>query len=269
MLKSLFDLRGSSRFWLTVFLLISLLTLLAPLWPGAGEAAEKSTAFAFSKGGWFGMGHDYIGRPIGAQLLLGGRELIIVSMVCAIVSQAVGMAVGLWLAAHPRYVKAVQFPLDIVLVLPMSIVALIVYRGVGSSLYAAIPITTVLSVPFTSRYYLSNAEPLVRSAFFEQARVAGDSLALAVAREIVPVLLRTILTDLGQGFITAMYLSATVSFLGGSVDGSSFLWSTMVSKNLPGLALNPMGVFAPILAILAITMPVNLFIDSMERRKSA
>lgn len=253
-----------ARVWLTGFLFIALLTFLMPFWPGASEAAEKTTAFAYSPGGPGGLGYDYLGRPIGAQLLVGGRALLIVSLVCAIVSQTVGMTVGLWMAARPRQRHYARLPLDVLLVLPMSVVALIAYRGIGASLYASIPVTAALSVPFTSRFYLSHAEPLVRSAFFEQALVAGDSMRTALVREVVPVLLRSFLTDLGQTFITAMYLSATVSFLGAGVDSKSFLWSTMIAKNLPGLALNPWAVFAPMAAILLLTLPANLFVDAMK-----
>lgn len=263
------DLSLAAVFWLGSFVLIALLTLVAPFWPGAATAASKTVAFAYAPGGWFNLGYDYLGRPIGAQLLLGGRELLLVSIICALTSQITGMAVGLWMAVRPKQRKYLQFPLDILLVMPMSIVALIAYRGIGASLYGAIPITTILSVPFTSRYYLSNAEPLVKSVFFEQARVAGDSLKLAIVREIIPILSKSIFTDLGQTFITAIYISTTVSFLGADAGSSSFLWSTMISKNLPGLGLNPYAVFAPIIAILLLTLPINLAVDSMEKKRTA
>ena len=91
--------------------------------------------------------------------------------------------------------------------------------------------------------------------------MAGDRLPTVCAREIVPVLARPILTECGLGFISAVYLMATVSFLGAGEADSGFVWSTMVSENLPGLPLNPWACLAPVAAIVALTVPLSLLVD--------
>lgn len=90
---------------------------------------------------------------------------------------------------------------------------------------------------------------------------------MALVREVVPVLLRPILADLGLATITALYLMATISFLGTTAAESGFLWPTMVSRNLDGLGLNPWAVLAPLGAMVALTVPVNLFVDALGGRR--
>lgn len=167
----------------------------------------------------------------------------------------------MWMAVGGRAVALVRFGLDVLLIVPMVVVALIAFRTTGSSLVAAIPVVVVLNLPFATRYYQAAAEPLLSTGFAEQARVAGDRLPTVCAREIVPVLARPILTECGLGFISAVYLMATVSFLGAGEADSGFVWSTMVSENLPGLPLNPWACLAPVAAIVALTVPLSLLVD--------
>ena len=257
----------SARIWGGIALLMVLVTVAAPwLAPAIGDSAA-TTAFAYSTGGPGGLGHDYLGRPVLPQLLEGGRALLVAALLTAVVSQGVGLAAGLWLATRARGAWFVRFVLDVVLVTPMIVASLVVYQRAGASLYATIPIATALTLPFTSRYYRAAAEPLLGTAFFEQARVAGDRTSVALVREVVPVLLRPVLADLGLATITALYLMATISFLGTTAAESGFLWPTMVSRNLDGLGLNPWAVLAPLGAMVALTVPVNLFVDALGGRR--
>ncbi|QCT38582.1 ABC transporter permease subunit [Arachnia propionica] len=257
----------SARIWGGIALLMVLVTVAAPwLAPAIGDSAA-TTAFAYSTGGPGGLGHDYLGRPVLPQLLEGGRALLVAALLTAVVSQGVGLAAGLWLATRARGAWFVRFVLDVVLVTPMIVASLVVYQRAGASLYATIPIATALTLPFTSRYYRAAAEPLLGAAFFEQARVAGDRTSVALVREVVPVLLRPVLADLGLATITALYLMATISFLGTTAAESGFLWPTMVSRNLDGLGLNPWAVLAPLGAMVALTVPVNLFVDALGGRR--
>ena len=257
----------SARIWGGITLLVVVLTVVAPwLAPMAGDPGA-TTAFSFSLGGPGELGYDYLGRPVLPQLLEGGRALLLAALLTAVVSQGVGLAAGLWLATRARGSGVVRFALDVVLVTPMIVASLVVYQRAGASLYATIPIATVLTLPFTSRYYQTAAEPLLGAAFFEQARVAGDRTSVALVREVVPVLLRPILADLGLATITALYLMSTISLLDTTTAESGFQWPTMVSRNLQGLNLNPWAVLAPLGAMIALTLPVNLFVDALGRRR--
>lgn len=250
-----------------VVLLVLLLasSVICPaLAPYTGDP-HKTVAMAFQTGGPLGLGYDYLGRPILPQLLLGGRSLFIASLITATLSLVLSIAAGLVLAST-RYVSSVlRFLLDALLIIPVVVGSLIGFTISKGNLYAIIPITVVLSIPFMSRYYQSLVTPLMQSAFFEQARVAGDSTFKALIREILPVLIRTVFTDFGVLFISAVYVLTTVTFISGKSQAEVFLWSSMASSNLPGIALNPWATIAPVICILLLTVPLNL---AFSARKS-
>ncbi|MEX3504925.1 ABC transporter permease subunit [Corynebacterium sp. LK2510] len=227
-----------------------------------------STTVAFDTGGLWGLGADYLGRPVAPQLIEGGRTLLLASLASAALAQLCGVGIGLWLTMKPWGYAIVRFALDLILILPMIVVSLVFYAAAGASIMAVIPLAALLTVPFTSRYYQAAATPLVTTGFFEQALVAGDRPMMAVIREVLPVLKRVILVEFGYSTITAIYILATVSFLGTQSEESGFLWSAMVSQNLVGFALNPWSVLAPLVAIIAVTLPLNMLIDSVREQRS-
>lgn len=257
---------GRLTLWGVVTLLVSLTTVFGPaVAPLAGDG-HATVAFAYAGGGPGGLGYDYLGRPVLPQLLAGGATLLLAAAAAAVLSQAMGLAVGLWLACRGRGTRLVSFVLDVALVVPMLVGSLIAFTVAGSSLLATIPIVTVLTLPFTSRYYRAAAQPLLRASFVEQARAAGDSTLTALVREVLPVLLRPVLTDLGLALIAAIYLLATVSFLGTSTIDAGFMWPSMVAHNLEGLELNPWATLAPLLAVVGLTVPLNLVVDALGGR---
>lgn len=255
----------SVRIWTILFILVLIITLLGPSFSMFLGDGTKSSAMAYSTGGTLGLGFDYLGRPIAPQLLSGGRTLILASTVSAIISQITGLVIGLWLASTPVGSKIIEFFLDVLLILPMIAVSLAYYHLAGSSIYATIPIAILLTTPFNSRFYHANAKPLLKAPFYQQALVAGDSKLKALFREVIPVMAKSIINDLGLSVITSIYLLSTVTFLGTSSTDKGFMWPTMVSRNLPGLGLNIWASLAPIIAIGLLTIPLNIIIDSWRR----
>ncbi len=255
--------KRSTKILGVITLVIGGLTAIAPWFADRFGDPKRSIATSFDTGGPLGLGFDYLGRPIAPQLFEGGRALLLAALAAAVLSQLVGLGMGLWMAAKSIGSPALRFGLDVLLLIPAIVTSLIAFYLAGSNLYAVIPITAVLTLPFSSRYYQANAEPLLRSGFYQHALVAGDSVAVALVREVIPVLKRPILTDLGYSIIGAVYLMATVSFLGSAADTAGFLWPRMVSDNLAGIELNPWACLAPLLAIMALTVPLNLMVDSL------
>ena len=257
--------RSLTKVLIVLVVLIVCFALFGPFCPLVGDP-HKTEAFLFDGGGPLNMGYDYLGRPVAAQLLIGGRELLIAAFNGCLVTSD-GHDLWSYYGGLRKRTKILRFLLDMMLIIPMSLSTLVIYNHAGSSLYATIPIATFFTLPFTSRYYAGNAEPLLRTGFYEQAMVAGDSVPLALIREIIPVLFRPILTDLGMSMISAVYLMSTVSFLGIANNNNSFLWPTMVMQNLSGLALNPYATLMPIFAIVWLTIPLNILIDQFSNRR--
>lgn len=256
----------SFKAWATIFFLLALFTLLSPAFSSYFGDGLISEAMAFSQGGPLNLGYDYIGRPVAPQLLSGGRELLLASVLTAVISRILSFWTGVWLAIKRQRVKLVRLVLDVFLVLPMAVVSLVSYIAFSGSVYAVIPSACVLTLPFSSRYYAALVRPVLQSSYFTYAKLREKSSLRLIQREVLPVLAKNILTDLSQAFISAIYMLSSVSFLGSSSNREKFIWPQMVANNLSGFSLNPWSCLAPLLAILCLTVSLGNCIDALERK---
>lgn len=256
-----------AKFWLCCFVVFALCVLLAPL--GVPQFTEpfSSQSLAYGRGGALNLGYDYIGRPILPQLLAGGRDLLLASLLSALSARVLGLVVGVFLAGRQGLARVLRFLLDVLLLIPSTVAALAAYNAFSGSVYAIIPISTILSVPFTSRYYESNVRRLLTSPFYEYARLQESSNLRLLWQEILPILAKNILTDLSSSFISAIYMISSVSFISSQLDSRSFLWPRMVAENLSGFSLNPWASLAPLLAIVLLSAPLSFFVDALERER--
>ncbi|MGI6090789.1 MAG: ABC transporter permease subunit [Saccharofermentanales bacterium] len=258
----------TAKFWLGFFVVFAFCVLLSPLFLLLFEDPFISQSFAYGNGGLLHLGYDYIGRPILPQLLVGGKDLLLASLLTALISRVLGLLVGVFLANHRRLAKVFRFFLDVLLVIPSTVAALAAYDAFSGSVYAVIPITTILSIPFTSRYYESNVRRILDSTFYEYAQLKEKRKLKLLWQEIIPILSKNILTDMSSSFISSIYMISSVSFISSQMDSRSFLWPKMVSENLSGFSLNPWASLAPLLAIVLLSAPLSFFVDAIERGKT-
>jgi peptide/nickel transport system permease protein len=256
--------KGKSRFWLCFFILVAILALISPCFIRLFDNPFTSQSMAFASGGPLNLGYDYIGRPILPQLMQGGRDLLLSALLTAVCTRVLGMIVGIYTAGRKKYSKFLRFILDVFLMVPATVVSLATYNAFSGSVYAVIPISTVLSLPFTSRYYESIVRPLLSQPFYEFAMLRERSETKVILQEIIPILSKNILTDISSSFIGAIYMISSVTFISSQTDSGSFLWPKMVSENLSGFSLNPWASLAPLIAIVLLSAPLSFFVDSME-----
>ncbi len=257
----------SAKCWAAMFIVMAFFTLAGPFFAAQWGDGLKSEAMAFSSGGPLGIGYDYLGRPLAPQLFQGGAELLLSSLLTAVLSRLLGLGLGIYLARHQQGARILKFFLHVFLVLPMTVVSLASYQAFHGSVYAIVPAACALSLPFSSRYYAELVRPVFHSDYFTYASLRSVSFGRLVREEVLPVLSKNVLTDISQAFITAIYMLSSVSFLGNLSVQGKFLWPQMLASNRSGFSLNPWGTLAPLIAILLLTVPLGSFVDTLERRR--
>ena len=111
----------AAKCWLGFFIVFALYVLLAPLFVSFFEDPFISQSLAYGRGGSLHLGYDHIGRPILPQLLVGGKDLLLASLLTAFSSRALGLLVGVFLASYQRLTKIFRFLLDVLLVIPSTV----------------------------------------------------------------------------------------------------------------------------------------------------
>jgi len=250
----------------TLFGLAVLAVLFGPL--VAPHPATAPIGPPFAPPGTAGpLGTDQLGRDVLSRLLHGGAPMLLTSALAALIGSGAGVTAGLFTAlasSGRRWVEAIFVrPLDLPAAVPPILVLLLVLTALPNR--AGIVLAVALSsVPLSSRITRAAAEQVIGRAHVEVALARGESWAWLLGREILPLVASTVLADLGIRFITAVYLVAAAGFLGLGTSASD--WGLLIVEALPGAALQPWALLAPVAGIALVAVTANLASDALARR---
>ncbi|ANN15965.1 ABC transporter [Amycolatopsis orientalis] len=213
------------------------------------------------------LGTDQLGRDVLSRLLHGGSPMLLTSVLAALIGSGAGVATGLFTAlAAPgrRWVEAVfARPLDLLAAVPPILVLLLVLTAAPNR--AGLVLAVALSsLPLSARITRAAAEQVTGRAHVEAAVARGESWAWLLGREVLPLVAGTVLADFGIRFVGAVYLVAAAGFLGLGTSASD--WGLLIVEALPGAALQPWALLAPVTGIALVAVTANLMSDALTRR---
>lgn len=264
---------GPALLWLTPALGVTVLALVGPF--VAGHPAGSSVGAPFASPGdplaaGAALGTDALGRDVLSQVLHGGRAIVLLPVAAALVATAVGTAGGLLLGWYGgAAVRGVTRALELLLALPPVVVLLTVLHIAGRGLAAMTAIVVLVGVPFTTRVVAAATAPLRHAGYVEAALALGDPAPVVLSREVLPVVLPTVLTDAGLRVVSAVYLVSAAGVLGFGSAPPATDWATQLQQNLEGAGLNPWPTVVPALLIATFAISVNLGLDRLAGRFGA
>lgn len=210
------------------------------------------------------LGTDHLGRDLWSKILHGGRTVVVLPLLATAVATTLGAALGVVTSTGRLGGRAVQRGLDVLVVLPPMLVLLLLLYGLDDRSAAIVAAIVLVSTPFVARFTRAAVAPILASGYVESAVALGEGRIAVLAREVAPNLTGPLLADAGARFVGAVYLAAAAGFLGFGAGETD--WGTLIADNLDGARLNPWGVVAPCLAVIALTVPANLVADGIARR---
>lgn len=238
-----------------------LLTALAVAGPWlAPHAIDAPVAAPYAEpGGHAPLGGDQLGRDVLSRVLAGGRELVITSLLVAVLVTGIAALLGAVSALRPAVGRIVERAADVLMLLPAVLgILLVTLSWPDGGRPAVVTVSVVLGVPYAVRLVAGAAAPVAASGYVEAAAVGGERLGHLVVREVLPNLRATLLALFGLRFVAAVYLVATAGFLQVGPQPPAADWALMIRENSAGILLNPWAVLAPSVAIGLLAMSVNL-----------
>lgn len=176
------------------------------------------------------LGTDSEGRDVWRQIVYGGRDILTVGFLAAILSTAIALVLGS-LSAYVggRTDMALTWLADVVLTIP-QIPLLAVLAGVlqFKSHYALAGIIGVLAWPTLMRAIRSQVLSLKERDYVEAARALDLGTPHILFREIAPNMVGYIAINFTLALTAAMYASVALIFLG-LVPLSGSNWGVMVN----------------------------------------
>jgi peptide/nickel transport system permease protein len=216
------------------------------------------------------LGTDELGRDVLSRTIVGARTAVIGPAVIALGSMIIGSALGLFAGYMGGWLDAVVMRwADIMLALPVLLVAIVVVGILGGGYALAVMVLTA--------FYTPQAIRVVRAATLEQrvlpyveaARTLGLSKARIMLRHIWPNTWPLLVANTFLDFALALVGLAGLSFLGLGVGPKTPDWGRMVGDGRAHLVGNPLETLAPGMMLVLTATTVNLLGDWLYERVAA
>ena len=218
------------------------------------------------------LGADQIGRDMLTRLIYGARMTIGVALATTAISFFIGISLGFTAAVLGGWVdNIISRTIDVILSIPLLILALIILGVFGSSIPVLILTIAVLDSTRVFRLARALGMNLTVLEYVEAARLRGEGTWWIIRREILPNASAPLLSEFGLRFCFNFLFIAALSFLGLGIQPPFADWGGMVRENSAAINFGMLAPIWPALCITTLTVGVNLVVDwllSIEARPS-
>jgi peptide/nickel transport system permease protein len=212
------------------------------------------------------FGTDRLGRDVFSRILWGAREMIAIPGTATVLAVLFGTVLGLFLGYFGGWVdELISRVLDSLLAIPAMLLALVMLGTIGPSSLGIIVVIMVLYIPIVGRVIRSATLNIRGSGYIEAARLRGETTSYILFWEILPGVLPALAVEAALRFSYAIFLTASLGFLGLGVQPPSPDWGRMVNEAREGYARTPWALWFPVGAIGLLVISVNLLADGLRR----
>jgi peptide/nickel transport system permease protein len=183
-------------------------------------------------GNSFGLlGTDQFERDIFTQLVYGARVSLMIGLLTAFFTTALGLAIGLTAGYVGGVVdQALMRLTDMLLVIPDTALYIVLMAVLNPSIWTLVMLMTVLGWTGFARITRSQALSLKERPFVEAAKAVGGGRFHIILRHILPNVMSLAYVALATAVPAAIINEAWLSFLG-LYDPTVMTWGRMLEAN--------------------------------------
>ncbi len=212
------------------------------------------------------LGTDALGRDVVSRIMMGSRTTLFVGLVAVGVAAFLGVPIGLVAAMSPgRWLDELLMRVaDVMLAFPALLLAIMLSAVFGASTLMAMIAIGLASVPQFARVARSAAWQVMGRDYVLAARIAGRRPAAIAVRHVLPNIASLVIVQSSVSFAIAVLAEAGLSYLGLGTPPPTPSWGRMLQESQPFLALEPLLVLVPGVAIATAVLGFNLLGDGLR-----
>ena len=212
------------------------------------------------------LGTDAFGRDVISRIIYGSRTAMLVGFSTSFFGATLGAIIGVVCAYFGGKVDLiVQRFMEILLALPLIIMALAVIAVLGAGTMNVILAITIPMVPRCAQVIRSSALSIREMPYVDAARAGGFGHGRIIFRHMLPNVVAPYLILLTAFLGQAILTEASLSFLGMGVAEPTPAWGLMLKGAATEFAERaPWMAIFPGLAISAAVFGFNIFGDSLR-----
>uniref|UniRef100_UPI0039EEACAD ABC transporter permease n=1 Tax=Sinomonas sp. G460-2 TaxID=3393464 RepID=UPI0039EEACAD len=210
------------------------------------------------------LGSDSSGRDVLSRLLWGSRINLLGAALAVAIALVIGVTCGLIAGYYGGWFDGVStWVNNLTMALPGIVVLLAVRAVVGPSVWIAMAVFGVLLFPGFFRVVRGAVQSVRNELYVDAARVSGLGDARILGRHILTVVRAPVIIQTARLLGIGIAIQAGLEFLGVS-DSSVPSWGSMINDGFRKIALNPILILWPSLAVGIVCMALVLFANALR-----
>jgi peptide/nickel transport system permease protein len=228
--------------------------------------AQTLTAINQAPSGAHLFGTDQLGRDMLSRVILGARDILIISPLATLLGTALGTGLGLVMGYSRGWVdESIGRFVEAFLALPLIVIALVPIVALGRSNLTIIIVIGIAFTPLIARTVRTAVIVERELDYVAAARLRGERAPYIMFVEILPNVLAPILVEFTVRLGYAIFAVADLSFLGFGIQPPTPDWGLEIATNFGQVAAGFWWeVLFDALAIASLVVAVNLVSDAVE-----
>jgi peptide/nickel transport system permease protein len=211
------------------------------------------------------LGTDSLGRDIGALLLAGCQNSLLVGFIAVGIGLGVGVPLGLLASARRGWVEEVIMRAsDFTFAFPALLSAIMLTAIYGPGLVISIVAIGIFNIPVFARITRGAANAVWSRDFTAAARASGKGPMAITLAHVLPNIASVLIVQSSIQFAIAILAEAALSYLGLGTQPPQPSWGRMLNEAQSQMFQAPMLAVYPGVAIALAVLGLNLMGDGLR-----